>query len=74
MILDNLDNSAKYSKTMSTCTGSSIEARPEKLFEFKKRESEVKENCAKPGLHIVVTITEHACGHLSEGVLKMSTY
>ena len=28
----------------------------------------------KPGLHIVVTIAEHACDHVLERVLKLSTY
>ena len=29
---------------------------------------------AKPGLHIVVTITEHACDRVLKRVLKLSTY
>ena len=36
--------------------------------------SSERENRLKPGLHIVVTIGEHACDHVLERVLKLSAY
>ena len=43
-------------------------------YKPKKLRDKLQRGHVKPGLHIVVTITEHVCDDASKGILKLSAY